>query len=322
MEPTEKNIANLKSLLDFIENILSATQGKDEFDWFIQDFGARFSKYFLPNDQGLPHISAEGLGQIGVNVDWIISYLRINIPVNKLIDFSFIGEQFDRARKQLEIDNVQMWRARYGKNNEDGCPDFEEFCRFAHYQLEEILSLYFYIFEKYKPDELKEQWLNSVATVNIHKDDECYYRGDIFESYGKKVIYYNKLSESGALRHKTKYRTKALENYLPYGTSSKVNYSLKRKFFIQLHNYNEPNWEKKILNFKYAEYISWYRNELSHRSSMIEEKEYVSDEKKHEYLSFKSLKDFNTISLCIEECIGKVKEELPNLMKIEEPVLS
>lgn len=56
-----------------------------------------------------------------------------------LIDYSFVANS--RVRKQLVTDNILMEKHRVGLI--DGTPNFYEFCKYAHSQVEELLNYYF-----------------------------------------------------------------------------------------------------------------------------------------------------------------------------------
>jgi hypothetical protein len=70
-------------------------------------------------------------------INMIEQYLSID--GFQVIDYSFIENE--RVRNQLICDNIEMSRHRLGKRT--GKVDFEEYCRFATLQIEELLN-YFY----------------------------------------------------------------------------------------------------------------------------------------------------------------------------------
>ena len=70
-------------------------------------------------------------------INMIEQYLSID--GFQVIDYSFIENE--RVRNQLICDNIEMSRHRLGKRT--GKEDFEEYCRFATLQIEELLN-YFY----------------------------------------------------------------------------------------------------------------------------------------------------------------------------------
>ena len=71
-------------------------------------------------------------------INMIEKYLSID--GFQVIDYSFIENE--RVRNQLICDNIEMSRHRLGKRT--GKVDFEEFCRFATLQIEEMLNYFFY----------------------------------------------------------------------------------------------------------------------------------------------------------------------------------
>lgn len=96
-------------------------------------------------------------------INMIEKYLSID--GFQVIDYSFIENE--RVRNQLICDNIEMSRHRLGKRT--GKVDFEEFCRFATLQIEEMLNYFFYQkFEGNQDDIIKyfSQKINKVLNVD------------------------------------------------------------------------------------------------------------------------------------------------------------
>ncbi len=67
-------------------------------------------------------------------------YLIIN-PRAWLIDYDDVPDE--KVRTQLKVDCFEMARNRLGRGNHVHNPDFEEFCRHAHLQIEELVNYYY-----------------------------------------------------------------------------------------------------------------------------------------------------------------------------------
>ena len=77
-----------------------------------------------------------------INIESLIKdYLSIGDLGDVSINYSFITDK--RLKKQLTIDNLQMEKSRLGINS--GFPDFLQFCKYAHFQIEGLISFYMYI---------------------------------------------------------------------------------------------------------------------------------------------------------------------------------
>jgi len=64
----------------------------------------------------------------------IHSYMKINVPINN-IEYNFITDE--ATHNQLMKDNLEMIRHR--------STSFDDYCRYAHYQIEHLLNYYFYL---------------------------------------------------------------------------------------------------------------------------------------------------------------------------------
>jgi|GEM_PF-5676023 len=87
-----------------------------------------------------------------INLEILIrDYLNIGDLGDISVNYSFI--QNKRLKKQLTIDNLQMEKYRLGLVN--GSPDFIGFCKYAHLQIEGLISYFIYTkvggdFEEFK----------------------------------------------------------------------------------------------------------------------------------------------------------------------------
>ena len=115
--------ANLEKLIELIKEVLKDPKNK----WFKE---ALLADIFRLSDD------PEDKSWIA-KINMIEQYLSID--GFQVIDYSFIENE--RVRNQLICDNIEMSRHRLGKRT--GKVDFEEYCRFATLQIEEMLN-YFY----------------------------------------------------------------------------------------------------------------------------------------------------------------------------------
>jgi hypothetical protein len=114
---------NLQKLIELIKEVLKEPKNK----WFKEALLADiFGLSDDPDDKSWI-----------AKINLIEQYLSID--GFQVIDYSFIEN--DRVRNQLICDNIEMSRHRLGKRT--GKVDFEEYCRFATLQIEELLN-YFY----------------------------------------------------------------------------------------------------------------------------------------------------------------------------------
>ena len=114
---------NLQKLIELIKEVLKDPKNK----WFKE---ALLADIF-------------GLSDDPEDKSWIakINLIEQYLSIDgfQVIDYSFIENE--RVRSQLICDNIEMSRHRLGKRT--GKVDFEEYCRFATLQIEELLN-YFY----------------------------------------------------------------------------------------------------------------------------------------------------------------------------------
>jgi hypothetical protein len=97
-------------------------------------------------------------------INMIEKYLSID--GFQVIDYSFIENE--RVRNQLICDNIEMSRHRLGKRT--GKVDFEEFCRFATLQIEEMLNYFFYKKLNGRQDEIIKYFEKKLnKTLNVER---------------------------------------------------------------------------------------------------------------------------------------------------------
>lgn len=126
----KKNKESLEKLLLFISDICE----KDENEWFRKELLESLTKL----DTSIPNTTNHE------QFDKIEKYLKLD--GFKVIDYSDIKNE--RVRNQLFRDSVEMSKYRLGKFNDK--INFDEFCRYACLQVEELLN-YFYG-DKFKND--------------------------------------------------------------------------------------------------------------------------------------------------------------------------
>ena len=150
------NKESLKKLLLFISDICE----QDENAWFRKELQNNLSKF---ED---PYSNSE-------QFDKIEKYLKLD--GFKVIDYSDIKNE--RVRNQLFRDSVEMSKYRLGKFNDK--VNFDEFCRYACLQTEELLNYFFN--EKFQNNIIKanqfitKHWLeyrppnsSKIAAISMH----------------------------------------------------------------------------------------------------------------------------------------------------------
>lgn len=121
------NIPKLKKLLDFVAE-LADHQGNE---WFKDELLFRL----LHHNSGSESFAA-GFSELQENVELIRKYLTLDvIPI---IDYS--GIENEAVRNQLFRDSIEMAKFRLGKIN--GLISFDEFCRYAQLQAEELVNYF------------------------------------------------------------------------------------------------------------------------------------------------------------------------------------
>jgi hypothetical protein len=117
------NKESLEKLLQFISDICE----RDENEWFLKELQSNLSKF------GPTYSNGSNSEQF----DKIEKYLKLD--GFKVIDYSEV--QNERVRNQLFRDSIEMSKYRLGKFNDK--VNFDEFCRYACRQTEELLNYFF-----------------------------------------------------------------------------------------------------------------------------------------------------------------------------------
>jgi hypothetical protein len=124
-----QNKEDLDKLLLFISEIANEPNN----EWFKAKLVTKiFEKQVVELDK-----SGNSDTIIADNIESIRRYLMLDVM--PIIDYSDILDT--RIRDQLYRDCIEMSKYRLGKIN--NCINFDEFCRYAHLQAEELLN-YFY----------------------------------------------------------------------------------------------------------------------------------------------------------------------------------
>lgn len=126
-----ENREHLEGLLEIIKTLIA----QDENNWFKNELIALTKKNELGNTD-LKEAPAL-FGTINENVNTIHKYLMLDII--PMIDYSAVGNK--KVQDQLFRDCLEMGRYRLGKIND--LIDYDEFCKYAHLQAEELIN-YFY----------------------------------------------------------------------------------------------------------------------------------------------------------------------------------
>lgn len=152
---------NLEKLLLLVKNIVKEPENK----WFLDEL----MKSAMPVEERLTivpvteKIASEGVWES--KIDKMEEHLKID--GFELIDYSDIADP--QLKVQLTTDCIEMSRHRLGKLKEG--VSYEEFCRFAFYQIEGLMN---YFFEhKYEDlDSAKEGILSVVQREDIKRSIE------------------------------------------------------------------------------------------------------------------------------------------------------
>lgn len=124
-----ENKEHLKLLLEFIAKILE----QEGNEWFHDELAVLFSKKFKSEKDTGIKLSAVTIKELGS----IEKYLEEGlIPI---IDYSKVSDK--RVKCQLERDAIEMGKSRL--SNFSTPIIFEKFCKYAHFQSEELVNYYF-----------------------------------------------------------------------------------------------------------------------------------------------------------------------------------
>lgn len=123
------NKEHLKLLLEFISKIIDV-EGNE---WFHDELAILFSKKFKSEKDTGIKLSAVTIKELGSIEKYLDEGL---IPI---IDYSNISEE--RVKFQLERDAIEMGKCRL--SNYVDAISFEKFCKYAHFQSEELINFYY-----------------------------------------------------------------------------------------------------------------------------------------------------------------------------------
>jgi len=123
------NKEHLRLLLEFISKILE----QEGNEWFHDELAILFSKKFKSEKDTGIKLSAVTIKELGSIEKYLDEGL---IPI---IDYSNIPDE--RVRFQLERDAIEMGKCRL--SNYDDSISFEKFCKYAHFQSEELINFYY-----------------------------------------------------------------------------------------------------------------------------------------------------------------------------------
>lgn len=118
---------NLDRLLTLLPHLLKA-EGNEWFKSEVKKI-VRESEVEVKEGKDTLHVYSE-LGD-----QYLIS------PALLLIDYSDIPDKV--VREKLNADCFEMARCRLGRGNHAHTPDFDEYCRHAHLQIEELINYYY-----------------------------------------------------------------------------------------------------------------------------------------------------------------------------------
>ncbi len=181
------NKEQLIKLLDYVRSAAS----KQGNEWFLKELQKKYG------------VSTES--DIETRLKNIEIYLQIDGI--EIIDYSEIKD--NAIREQLTRDCIEMHRHRLGKVNHK--IDFDEFCRYAHYQAEEMIN--YYLNKRFSKN--ITEIVHFLKTFLAEDDKKSFFRKDITSiEYRHKLKclrdknnkYYNTLLSVKKLRDKISHR--------------------------------------------------------------------------------------------------------------------
>lgn len=147
------NKEHLKLLLEFISKILE----HEGNEWFHDELAILFSKKFKSEKDTGIKLSAVTIKELGSIEKYLDEGL---IPI---IDYGKISDE--KVKFQLERDAIEMGKCRL--SNFVDSISFEKFCKYAHFQSEELINYYFFNSSNGNVDIVK----NNITTyTDITKD--------------------------------------------------------------------------------------------------------------------------------------------------------
>lgn len=223
-ESLEKLLALLPRLLDM--------PGNEWFKEAVRKMVCQSGNTVLKGDETL-HSFVEGTR----------SYLIIN-PDAVLIDYDDIPDE--KVREQLKADCFEMARHRFGRVNHK--VDFDEFCRYANLQAEELINYF-----------LVKRFNNNIDTISRFIEQYSVYRSipnrppsDVkVIDYGFKLF---ALRDSGLIQidHSTLYSLKEIRNKLSHRSTftTKIEDEILDKWNQQMPLTNDEKKEAITIQFR------------------------------------------------------------------------
>lgn len=144
----EQNKDQLEALLKFIDQL---GQNPDNA-WFVERLRKKYANTEKRNETINNMLTENDINRLKTRISNIEKYLGLDFDIdtaNSIIDYSRINDR--EVRVQLESDNREMLRYRYGTRSHK--VDFEEFCKYAHFQAEMLLN---YVYEPIPPYTIKD----------------------------------------------------------------------------------------------------------------------------------------------------------------------
>jgi hypothetical protein len=224
---------NLQKLIELIKEVLKDPKNK----WFKE---ALLADIF-------------GLSDDPEDKSWIakINLIEQYLSIDgfQVIDYSFIENE--RVRNQLICDNIEMSRHRLGKRT--GKVDFEEYCRFATLQIEELLN-YFY-FQKFQGDMLI---INQYFSNNLSKEVNVRSISEISLS--------TKLKDFGKLMNLDKKVTSVIQKLINIRNRASHRSTIQKNDDSKII---QEAFENNLLGFVNYETISDYQKSVSNEAKNI-----------------------------------------------------
>ena len=145
----ENNKETLRTLLEFIGDLIN----REGYEWFHDELSILVSKKILTENDTTIKLSAVTVKEYG-SID---KYLEEGlIP---MIDYSGISDH--KVRLQLQRDAVEMGKMRIGYYANE--ISFIKFCKYAHFQLEELINHYFRVI-------FRNSVRNTVTFIKLNRD--------------------------------------------------------------------------------------------------------------------------------------------------------
>lgn len=158
------NKEHLRLLLEFISKILE----QEGNEWFHDELAILFSKKFKSEKDTGIKLSAVTIKELGSIEKYLDEGL---IPI---IDYSNISDE--RVKFQLERDAIEMGKCRL--SNYSDSISFEKFCKYAHFQSEELINFYYQKISNGNVEDAK----NRISQYNQRFTDQMGNNGPAYSS--------------------------------------------------------------------------------------------------------------------------------------------